>query len=141
MSTKNVNIGEEYTEIGNCTGEDTKYIALGVPLGTPSMKTAADNCLENSDGSLITNAVIKSRTVNFVLGGSNTIIVEGTVFGEASTSQVQDPSAETFTLIGPEDELRLVSNQRPEDIRDVQAADQNSVSNLEDKQSGKDAAR
>lgn len=141
MSTKNVNIGDEYTEVGTCTGEDTKYIALSIPLGTPNMKTAADNCLESANGSLLTNVVIKSRTVNFLLGGSNSMIVEGNVFEKASTAQVQDPNIETFTLTGSKDELKLVSNQTPEDVRDVQVDEQGSVSDLEVEQSGQDTAR
>jgi hypothetical protein len=120
MSTRNVNIGEDYTRVGTCTGEDTKYIVLFLPLGTPNMESAAENCLSNSNGELLTNVVIKNKTVNFGLGGSTSFIVEGTVFDRATTSQVRNPDVETFTLTKSEDDLKLVSNQNSGDMRSVE---------------------
>lgn len=116
-STKNVaftregGIGTQYVEVGDCEGRDFDYLIVFIPTGTPNIEDAADNCLDNGDGDLMTNVVLRSRFIYFVLGAQTGYLVEGDVWKEASTSDLLDPDKETYELVMGSGGPQLISTK------------------------------
>jgi len=64
---------------GRVKGEDTAYMILIFPLGTPDMKEAVDRAIEGVPGAVgLVDGVLYNRGIFFVLGALNSYIVEGT---------------------------------------------------------------
>lgn len=104
VSTKNVGFGQEYNQMGSTKGSDSVFL-----FGSPDMKTAVDNALENAGGSAryLTNARIMQTTIL----GYNKITVEGDAWAPSSMS---DAGGDTHRLERSEEGLFLVSEDGSE---------------------------
>ena len=126
VSTKNVGFGQEYNQMGSTEGSDSIFL-----FGSPDMKTAVDNALENAgeNARYLTNA----RIVQTVVFGYNKITVEGDAW---APSNMSDASGETYRLEQTEEgkflvsedgskriEVFQVSQVEPEDIEQVGSGD------------------
>ena len=86
MSTKNVNIGEEYVRVAqNVEGKDaiTSMVFIYSTALVPNLEEAVDRALESADGDLLTNVVIYFERKWFVLWGEDAFIVKGDVWKKA----------------------------------------------------------
>ena len=91
VSTKNVDLshGADFKlGVAKVKGEDSKPIILYFPIGQPDMKTAIDRAIESTPGAIaLTDVVITRSAVWFILGGQNTIEVEGTALIDPNLSK------------------------------------------------------
>lgn len=114
MSTKNVEIGGKYKKLDQrFEGIDSKPMILTIPLGTPDLKQAVDNCIEAGKGELITNAVVESSFWTAIVYGEMKYIVKGDVWVKASTSDLMNPSIQLFELLPGTEGYQLVSVNDP----------------------------
>lgn len=117
LSTKNVEIGGKYKKLDKrFQGEDTKMMLLGIPLGTPNLKTAVDNCIENGKGYLITDAVVDYSFFTVILAGQMKYTVTGDVWVKADMSSLTNPNTELFQLQSGDSGYTLVSLNNPSNI-------------------------
>jgi len=109
ISTKNVDIGGKYKKLdGRYTGEDAKGMLLFIPLGTPNLKTAVDNCIENGKGELITNAVLESSFWTAIVWSEQKFVVTGDVWTKAGTADLLNPQVKIYELRSTSEGLNLV---------------------------------
>lgn len=113
ISTKNVDIGGKYKKMARHNGKDTKHVILGIPLGTPDLKQAVDNCIEAGNGELITNAVLEYNWWTAIVYGQMTYSVVGDVWGKADMSNLLTPDDEVFELRAGDEGFQLVSVTDP----------------------------
>ena len=107
MSTRNVDIGGQYVESGVCEGEDLKLIILIFPTGVPNMEDAADRCMRSANSDLMTNVVVRSKVVYFVVGAQTGYIIEGEGWRKATSSDLLDPNKKIYELASSENGLVL----------------------------------
>jgi len=86
ISSKNVNVPGERGS--RTTGKDCAWSVLFVP-GTPNMKEAMDNSIENagSEYDALLDGVVKSKFYYFVLASKSCYIVEGTAVNTEAKSR------------------------------------------------------
>jgi hypothetical protein len=121
ISTKNVDIGGKYKKIdGRFSGDDSRGVFLGIPLGTPNLKTAVDNCIESGKGDLITNAVLDGSYWSVIIWGEQKYTVTGDVWVKASMSDLMNPSGQLFELQASPQGYELVSLSDPSQVVKVQ---------------------
>lgn len=121
MSTKNVDIGGKYKKIdGRFSGDDSRGVFFGIPLGTPNLKTAVDNCIESGKGDLITNAVLDGSYWTVIIWGQHKYTVTGDVWIKASMSDLMNPSGELFELQASSQGYELVSLSDPSQVVKVE---------------------
>lgn len=114
LSTKNVEIGGKYKKLdGRFTGEDAKGVFIGIPLGTPNLKTAVDNCIESGKGDLITDAVLDGSYWSVIIWGQQKYTVTGDVWIKAGMSDLMNPNIEIFELQASSQGYELVSQLDP----------------------------
>jgi hypothetical protein len=114
ISTKNVDIGGKYRKLSDrFKGEDSKGMLLGIPLGIPSLKSAVDNCIENGNGELLTNAVIESTFWTAIVWGEQKYTATGDVWVKAGTSDFLDSGIRLYELQGTSRGYQLVSTSDP----------------------------
>jgi hypothetical protein len=78
ISTKNCAVAVEKSG-QRVEGEDSVHIILGIPTGTPNLKTAVDNAIQKGGGDCMIDAVIEARWWTAILYGQSGIAVTGTV--------------------------------------------------------------
>ena len=82
ISNKNVELGsvnlDKATQVKNVTGEDTKFIFLFFPLGTPQLKEALNDAFRKADGDLMIDASVYHNSWWFLIG-QQSIAIQGTV--------------------------------------------------------------
>ena len=114
ISTKNVDIGGKYKKIDQrFEGIDSRPIILSIPLGRPDLKQAVDNCIEAGKGELISNAVVDFSIWTIILYGEQKYVVKGDVWQKASTSDLDNPKVELYTLQASAEGYQLVSSTDP----------------------------
>ncbi|HEV8539042.1 MAG TPA: hypothetical protein VGR15_09020 [Bacteroidota bacterium] len=114
ISSKNVDIGGKYTKVdGRFEGSDSRPSILGIPLGTPDLKQAVDNCIEAGKGDLITNAVLHSSWWTAIVYGQNKFTAMGDVWVKASVGDLSKPGVEIYELQSSYDGYRLQSMADP----------------------------
>ena len=102
ISTKNVELGAKYKKIDRFKGTDSRPEILMIPLGTPDLKQAVDNCIEEGKGELLTNAVVDVGWWTAIVYGERKYTVTGDVWVRAGTSDLLNPNIELFELqVGP----------------------------------------
>lgn len=72
ISTKNVNMNAPHYFYNNkqVTGEDKKLLILGASVGTPDLKEAIDNALEQTNGAVaLTNVKLRYKYWHLILFG------------------------------------------------------------------------
>jgi len=62
----------------NVVGQDTKFVFLFIPLGTPTIQQALNDALEKGNGDLMIDASLYYKGWWFLVG-QNTIEIKGTV--------------------------------------------------------------
>ncbi len=83
ISTKNVPIGQQPTNLAKAStrvkGVDKAHIILFIPTGSPNLKEAIDKAIEKYPGAVaLSDGVVKSKSMWFLLYGQISYIVEGT---------------------------------------------------------------
>ena len=95
ISTKNMPIGSgqpiNYSKgSSRVEGEDKKPIILGIPIGSPNLKTAIDKAIEKYPGAVgLADGVVKSTWWWALLFGQTGYVVEGTPIYDPSYSLPQ----------------------------------------------------
>jgi len=117
ISTKNIEVGAQYTKIGSGTAEDMKVYFL-FPLGEPSIETAVDNLLESEKGELLTDAVVTSHFNVFLVVGKFGYSVKADVWKKAEIGLNKDAD-EIFELSQIDGEYFLQSKKSNEKIFQV----------------------
>jgi hypothetical protein len=121
ISTKNVDIGGKYKQIeGRFSGDDSRGVFLGIPLGTPNLKTAVDNCIQSGKGDLITNAVLDGSYWSVIIWGEQKYTVTGDVWVKASMSDLLNPSEDLYELQASAQGYELVSLSGPSRVIKVE---------------------
>jgi len=121
MSTKNVDIGGKYKKLDTrFEGVDSKPMILTIPLGTPDLKQAVDNCIEAGHGELISNAVVEYAYWTAIVYGEVKYRVHGDVWVKASTSDLMNPNIELYELTPTNSGYQLVSTADPAKTVSVQ---------------------
>jgi hypothetical protein len=121
ISTKNVDIGGKYKQVeGRFSGDDSRGVFLGIPLGTPNLKTAVDNCIQAGKGDLITNAVLDGSYWSVIIWGEQKYTVTGDVWVKASMSDLLNPSEDLFELQASSRGYELVSLSDPSRVVKVE---------------------
>jgi len=113
ISSKNVEIGGKYKMLVRQEGVHKISMILGIPIGTPDLKQAVDNCIEAGKGDLLANAVIESNYWTAIVYGQAGYKVIGDVWGKASMSDLHAPDVELFDLTPSESGYELVSSSDP----------------------------
>ncbi|WP_103026377.1 hypothetical protein [Salinibacter altiplanensis] len=113
VSTKNVNMDDEYQRVGSTEGSDGTFL-----VGQPDMKTAVDNALENADASAkyLTNARIYGTSYPFY----SKVTVEGDAWAPVSGA---DAGGEIYRLKTTKNGKFLVSEDGSEKIKVFGAGD------------------
>jgi hypothetical protein len=110
ISTKNVDIGGKYKQVeGRFSGEDSRGVFLGIPLGNPNLKTAVDNCIQAGKGDLISNAVLDFSFWTAIVWGEHKYTVTGDVWVKASMSDLHNKEEDLFELQASAEGYELVS--------------------------------
>lgn len=121
ISTKNVDIGGKYKQVeGRFSGEDARGVFLGIPLGTPNLKTAVDNCIQAGKGDLITNAVLDGSYWSVIIWGEQKYTVTGDVWTKVSMSDLVNPTDELYELQASPQGYELVSLSNPSRVVKVE---------------------
>ncbi len=121
ISTKNVDIGGKYKQVdGRFSGDDSRGVFLGIPLGTPNLKTAVDNCIQAGKGDLITNAVLDGSYWSVIIWGEQKYTVTGDVWVKASMSDLMNPNEDLFELQASSQGYELVSLSDPSRVVKVE---------------------
>jgi hypothetical protein len=117
ISTKNVDIGGKYKKIARHTGSDSRPDILTIPIGTPDLKQAVDNCIEAGKGELLTNAVVDFDFWTAILYGRRTYTVTGDVWGKPDIGDLlSDPDGGIFELHAGASGFELVSMTNPANV-------------------------
>jgi hypothetical protein len=67
-------------------------------MGVPNLKTAVDNCIEEGNGELLSNAVLEYTFWSIIIFGEQRYTVTGDVWVKASTSELIKPGGDIFEL-------------------------------------------
>lgn len=90
ISTRNVELDrvdlDSLPRTRGVSGEDSRFIFLFIPFGSPHLEEAIDDALEKGGGDVMTDAVMSS-TIWWFLIGQNTLRVKGTVIDSRRTMQ------------------------------------------------------
>lgn len=120
ISTKNVEIGAKYKKLNRVEGEDKTIYVLFVPIGTPNLEEAVDDCLKNGKGIILTDGVIKHTNWWALLYGEMAYTVIGDVWAKADMGDLNNPDIELFELrAGSSGSYELVSTKDSENVLKV----------------------
>ena len=82
VSTRNVTLDrvdlDQLPQVRGITGEDSRWVALCIPLGRPNLKDAVDDALNKGGGDVMVDVVMHRRNWWFLIG-EDAIQVKGTV--------------------------------------------------------------
>ncbi len=108
LSSKNVDIGGKYKKLERHSESDIAPYILFFPIGEPNLEKAVDECIENGQGDLLTNAVVESSYWWAILYGEQIISVSGDVWEKATMSDLRNNSTELYELVSDEKGLKLI---------------------------------
>jgi len=79
VSTKPLNLKNEYVESKRVTGKDMRHLVFIIPIGVPKVDSAIANALEKSGADYLTDVKVTSNTWLIpLIYGQLSIDVEGT---------------------------------------------------------------
>lgn len=88
ISTKNVNLKETHESSNfRVKGKDVRHTVLFIPFGTPDIKEAIDDAIEQTPGCVaLENGVLKYKWWSILLYGQSRYIIEGTPVMKSSSA-------------------------------------------------------
>lgn len=120
ISTKNVEVGAKYKKLKRVEGEDKTIWVLFIPIGSPNLEEAVDDCLKKGKGILLTDGVIKRTDWWAILYGEMAFTVIGDVWEKADVGDLNNPDIELFELrTNSSGSFELVSTEDPENVLKV----------------------
>jgi len=110
VTTKNYERQVQYKLVGRLEGQDKVLTILGIPLGSPDLKTAVDRTIDAGKGVYLANAVLESGGWTAILIGRIGYTVTGDVYAAVEHGDLIDPDVEKFELKDNKGELAMVSS-------------------------------